>query len=204
MQKIRVYSYYNIFHHQSSTRSYAKAYTSNIHDQSTHLINATWKRSFHEARLISEIIFLPVSCLITTVLMAAWRSSKITTLEKQSLFFLRFFIGTGALGANRYPGVCPLTNAIPGADGTVPESTVDPYQESLRFDSIDWYELRLRAANESKLANMVTNIAKTIAKVAKLATNPSPKMMPTWFCCQNFAKLPLNRRYSLRDGIACE
>ncbi|GFT50215.1 hypothetical protein TNCV_3622701 [Trichonephila clavipes] len=36
----------------------------------------------------------------------------------------------GDLDANRYPGVCPLTNAVPGADGTVPESTVDPYQGS--------------------------------------------------------------------------
>ncbi|GFY10916.1 hypothetical protein TNCV_1124381 [Trichonephila clavipes] len=33
--------------HQSSTRSCAKAYISNIHDQSTHFINATWQTSFH-------------------------------------------------------------------------------------------------------------------------------------------------------------
>ncbi|GFU18454.1 hypothetical protein TNCV_3407471 [Trichonephila clavipes] len=47
----RVYSYYNIFHHQSSARSYTKAFTSNIHDQSTHFINATRKRLFHVSNL---------------------------------------------------------------------------------------------------------------------------------------------------------
>ncbi|GFV47159.1 hypothetical protein TNCV_2323041 [Trichonephila clavipes] len=86
-----------------------------------------------KARLISEIIFVPVSCLITTAWMAAWKSTKIVALAKQSIFFLRYFRETGALGANRYPGVCPQTNAVPGADGTVPESTVDPYQGSYAF-----------------------------------------------------------------------
>ncbi|GFV95851.1 transposable element Tcb2 transposase [Trichonephila clavipes] len=42
-----------------------------------------------------------------------------------------------------------------------------------------------------EFANMVTNDAKLVAKVAKLAAKLVAKMMPTWLNCQDFAKFSL-------------
>ncbi|GFV67031.1 uncharacterized protein TNCV_357171 [Trichonephila clavipes] len=43
----------------------------------------------------------------------------------------------------------------------------------------------------------------TVQSISKLPTW-SPKMMPTWHYRQHFAMFPLNHRYNVRNGVACD